>query len=189
MSELSEAMMMHIYHIVHEEQRPFSYLDFMVFDVGGQEYRMVHGTFRNNVSSLIKEGLVEISYKSSITFYTLSGVKFGKDHRIIMTGNHTGVPSSPVSLSLNISSNPLYRIIKDLPLDRSSVHDIRLKFVSPQIYSIIYSSISNKAVGVGYRINSTSLDVLLPTWRIGGLLVKVTIHRTDTVSVMIGCFS
>lgn len=148
---------------------------------------MVHGTFRNNVSHLKKEGLVEISYKSSITFYTLSGIKFGKDHGIIMTGNHTGVPSSSVSLASNISSNPLYRIIRDLPLDRSSVHDIRLKFVSPQIYSIIYSSISNKAVEVGYRVNSKSLDILLPVWKMRGLLVKVTIHRTDTVSISIGC--
>jgi hypothetical protein len=178
---------MHIYHIVHEEQRPFSYLDFMAFGVGGQEYRMVHGTFRNKVSHLIKEGLVEISYKSSITFYTLCGTKFGKDPRTRMTGGHAGVPSSSVSLASKMSSNPLYRIIRDLPLGRSSVHDIRLKFVSPQIYAKIYSSISNKAAWVGYRVNSKSLDILLPVWKIRGLILKVTIHRTDTVSIMIGC--
>lgn len=186
---LSEAMIIHIYHIVHEEQRPFSYLDFMAFEVGGQEYRMVHGTFRNKVSRLIKEGLIEISYKSSITFYTLCGIKFGKDHRVIMTGNHTGVPSSSVTLGSNISSNPLCRIIRDLPLDRSSVHDIRLKFVSPRIYTLVYPSVSSiqKVLGYGCTINSRSKDILFPAYKKGNLLIKATVHRTDTVSVVIGC--
>jgi hypothetical protein len=159
----------------------------MAFEVGGQEYRMVHGTFRNKVSRLIREGLVEIYYKSNITFYTLCGIKFGKNHRIVMTGSHTGVPTSALSSASNLSSNPLYKIIKYLPLDRNSVHDIRLKFVSPQIYAIIYSSISKRSFAFSYRINSRSKDILLPAWKIRDLLVKVTIHRTDTVSIIIGC--
>lgn len=36
-------------------------------------------------------------------------------------------------------------------------------------------------------INTRSKDILLPAWKIRDLLVKVTIHRTDTVSIMIGC--
>ena len=75
-------MIMHIHHLVHDEQRPFSYLDFMKFEVEGCEFKMTHGTFRNNVSSLMKEGLVEVSYKSNITFYTLRGIKFDKASRI-----------------------------------------------------------------------------------------------------------
>lgn len=81
---------MHIHHIVYEEHRPFSYLDFIIFEVDGKEYNMAHGTFRNNVSSLMKEGLVEVLYKSNITFYTLRGIKFDKASRFAMTGNHTG---------------------------------------------------------------------------------------------------
>jgi hypothetical protein len=110
-----------------------------------------------------------------------------------MTGNHTGVASSPISVSraesvpASISSNPLYRILKDLPLDQSSVHDIHLRFVSPQIYAIIYSSISKRSFGSNYTINSRSKDILLRAWKIRDLLVKATIHRTDTVSIMIGC--
>ena len=148
LSDLTDAMIIHIHHLVHEEQRPFSYLDFMRFEVEGREFKMTHGTFRNNVSSLMKEGLIEVSYKSSITFYTLRGLKFDKASRFAMTGNRTGVAGSPISVSpaesvpASISSNPLYRILKDLPLDQSSVHDIHLRFVSPQIYAIIYSSIS-----------------------------------------------
>lgn len=55
LSDLIDAMMMHIHHLVHDEQRPFSYLDFLRFEVDGQEYKMAHGTFRNNVSCLVKE--------------------------------------------------------------------------------------------------------------------------------------
>jgi hypothetical protein len=186
-------MIIHIHHLVHEEQRPFSYLDFMKFEVEGREFKMTHGTFRNNVSSLMKEGLVEVSYKSSITFYTLRGVKFDKASRITMTSNHTVVAGSPISVSpaepspVFISSNPLYRILKDLPLDQSSVHDIHLRFASPQSYAIIYSSISKRSFDSNYTINSRSKDILLPAWKIRDLLVKATIHRTDTVSIMIGC--
>ena len=36
-------------------------------------------------------------------------------------------------------------------------------------------------------MNTRSKDILLSTWKINDVLVKATIHRTDTVSVMIGC--
>jgi hypothetical protein len=182
-------MVIHIYHLVHEELRPFSYVDFIKFEVDGQEYKMAHGTFRNNISHLMKEGLVEVSYKSNVTFYTLRGVKFDTAGRMGVTANHAGVPviSSTSTLPLQISSNPLYRIIRDLPLDRNSVHDIRLRFVSPGIYAIISSTISNDALGSEYTVNSKSKDILLPTWKIRDLLIKVSIHRTDTVSIVIGC--
>jgi hypothetical protein len=186
-------MIMHIYHIIHEEQRPFSYLDFTRFQVDGHEYKTAHGTFRNNVSCLMKEGLVEVSYKSNITFYTLRGVKFGRARSVTVTRDHTGVPTvlsySPSSLAHSSipSSNPLYRIVRDLPLDKSSVHDIHLKFVSPRIYAITSSLISNNAMGYDSTVNSRSKDILLPVWKIRDLLIKATIHRTDTVSVVIGC--
>jgi hypothetical protein len=189
LSNLTDAMIMHIHHLVHEEQRPFSYRDFTQFEVDGQEYKMVHGSFRNNISRLIKEGLIEVSYRSNITFYTLRDVKFDKVTRTAVTGNHTGVPSSSgatVSHS-SVSSHPLYRVISDLPLDKNSVHDIRLRFVSPRIYAITSSSIANNALSYYYTINSKSKDILLPTWKIRDLLIKATIHRTDTVSVVIGC--
>ena len=40
MSELDCAMMKHISYIVHEEHRPFSYRDFLRFEVDGKEYEM-----------------------------------------------------------------------------------------------------------------------------------------------------
>jgi hypothetical protein len=163
----------------------------MRFEIDGQEYRMTHGTFRNYISRLTREGLVEISYRSNVAFYTLRGIKFDKASRIAMTLDHTGVRRFSVSVSpispLSLSSNPLYRIIRDLPLDKNSVHDIRLKFASPQIYAITSSSISSKCEGRDYTVNSKSLDILLPAWKLRGLLVKATVHRTDTVSIVVGC--
>ncbi len=182
-------MVLHMHHLVHEEQRPFSYLDFMKFAVYGQEFKMTHGSFRNKVSKLMKEGLVEVSCRSNIAFYTLRNVKFDKVSRFAVTRNHTGVPIIlGASLSQSaVSSHPLYRIIKDLPLDRSSVHDIRLRFVSPQIYAIISSFISNETLVYDYTINSKSKDIILPVWKIRDLLIKATVHRTDTISIVIGC--
>jgi hypothetical protein len=188
LSDLLEAMIMHIHHLVHEEQRSFSYLDFIKFEVDGQMYKMAHGTFRNNVSSLIKKGLIEVAYRSNIAFYTLKGIKSYKASRMTMTRDHTGVPASSLSSHpSSISSNPLYRIVKDLPLDKCSLHDIRLRFVSPRVYAIMSSSVSNNALGYDYTVNSRSKDIILPAWKIGDLLIKATIHRTDTVSIAIGC--
>jgi hypothetical protein len=178
-------MIIHIHHLVHDERTPFSYLDFMKFEVDGLEFKMTHGTFRNNISSLMKEGLVEVSYKSHITFYTLKGVKFGKARRIAMTRNHMVVT---LHTTQQLSSNPLYRIIKDLPLEKNSVHDIRLKFHVPDIYRhVIVFRTTQSSLCNDYTINPVSKDISLPAWRMENLDLKVVIHKTDTISVIVGC--
>lgn len=70
MTELDDAMK-ELAFIVLSQHRSFSYLDFMHFEVGGREYTMTSGTFRNKVSSLRKSGEVELAYRSVIAFYTL----------------------------------------------------------------------------------------------------------------------
>jgi hypothetical protein len=178
------AMLMHIYYLVHDEQMPFSYLDFMRFEVNGQEFKMSHGTFRNKISCLMKEGLVEVSYKSHISFYTLNGVTFGKASRIAMTGDHMVV--TPLTM-LQLSSNPIYRLIKDLSLGKNSVHDIRLKFHVPGIYPDVIVSQPTPSLLHDYTVNPVSKDISLPLWQIENLNVKIVIHKTDTVSVIVGC--
>jgi hypothetical protein len=37
------------------------------------------------------------------------------------------------------------------------------------------------------RLNSNSEDIVLPTWNINDLNIKVTLHRTNTVSIIVGC--
>ena len=185
-------MFMHMKQLVLKDHRPVSYSDFMEFEVNGKEYHMAHGTFRNTISHLMKAGIVEIAYRSSITFYTLKGIKFGKAGRIAVTGYHMGVPHSSTSVSSSVStsslsSHPIYRIIRDLPLDKRSVHDIHLRFASPQIYELASLSISNGTIDYDYVVNTRSKDILFRAWEINGVLIKVRVHRTDTVSIVVGC--
>lgn len=166
-------------YLVYTEHRPFSYLDFISFDTDGHKYRMAHGTFRNNISRLMKEGLVEVSCKSNLTFYSIKGVKFGNARRVAMTGNRMGVDYS--------SSNPLYRLLRDLPLGKNSIHNIRLRFTSSGIYAITASMIINHTLSYHYVVLPRSSDISFLVWPVRDLLIKVTIHKTDTVSVVIGC--
>jgi hypothetical protein len=39
-------------YLVHTQNRPFSYRDFLVFEIEGKEYRIAHGTFRNKILGL-----------------------------------------------------------------------------------------------------------------------------------------
>jgi hypothetical protein len=182
LTELTDAMMMHMYDIVHGEHRPFSYLDLLNFEVDEVSYKITHGTFRNKISKLIKEEMVEIAYKSHLTFYTLKDVTFGRNYRV--TRNHMGV-MQPNTMP-QLSSNPIYRIIKDLPLEKNSVHDIRLKFHVPDIYHNIVSRTTHSLLYDSIT-NPISKDISLPLWQIENLNVKVVIHKTDTVSVIVGC--
>jgi hypothetical protein len=165
MSELDDAMKEHIAYIVFQEHRPFSYRDFLHFEVEGKEYGMAHGTFRNKISRLIKVGEVEISYNSCLVFYTLKGTKFGKS----MTSNHMGV-----------SHNPIVKLIQNLPFDKNALHDIHLRFQVKGCWSLLSASST-------CRMHAISKDIYLPPLKVGNLRIRMTVHRTDTVSVVVGC--
>jgi hypothetical protein len=167
MRETDNAIKQHMAHIVHEEHRPFSYRDFLHFEVDGIVYKMTHGTFRNKVSRLVKDGVVELSYNSGLAFYTLKGVKFGKP----MTADHTGVTSY---------SHPVVRIIRNLPFDKTALHDIHLRFQAKGSWSVLSSS-------PVYNQDPISKDIRLRPIMIGHLRIRVTIHKTDIITVVIGC--
>jgi hypothetical protein len=65
MSDLNDAMLERMIHIVYQEQRPFSNRDFLDL--------MKPKTYRNKISKLKKDRIVELDTKSSIAFYTLKG--------------------------------------------------------------------------------------------------------------------
>jgi hypothetical protein len=84
------------------------------------------------------------------------------------------------------------RMIQDLPLDKNSLHDIRLRFEVPDIWTILSASVNvdnsqRQQQQQLLRLNPISKDIALPAWQIKGLNIKVTVHRTDTVSVVVGC--
>ncbi|HEY6885759.1 MAG TPA: hypothetical protein VI278_17130, partial [Nitrososphaeraceae archaeon] len=154
MSDLDCAMMEHICYIVHEEHRPFSHRDLLRFTVDEKEYKIAHGTFRNKISQLMREGKVELAYNAGIALYTLKGITFGKP-KFTMTPNHTGVPLQ----------DPIIKLIKSLPMDRGALHDIRLRFNVPGIWSIL-------STGSQLMVDPISKDIMLQTCEIDGLLIR-----------------
>jgi hypothetical protein len=185
MSELDDAMQEHMAYLVFIERRTFSYLDFLSFEVNGKEYRMEHGTFRNKISKLKKIDQVELAYNSAPAFYTLKGVKFAKP----MTRNHMGVVSSVTAVTGVINSTPpsICSIIKELPSNNNSLHDIHLKFQVPDIWTIVSSSSPSSSLSSKYRARPVSKDIALPLLNIDNLKIRTTIHRTDTVTVVVAC--
>jgi hypothetical protein len=166
--------MKRIREIVSNEHRPISFLDFLPsFEIEGKEYHVKYGTLRNILSNLRRAHQIQIDYKTKQTFYTLPGTTFGRS-QMTMTPYHMGVPPSSSSAYNNDS---IYRLIQNLPLGRNALHDIHLRLDVEGIWSVLSTT---------FKIDSFSKDIRLPVWDIRGLSVKTTIHRTDTVSVVVG---
>ena len=164
--------------IVAEEQRPFSVSDFRRFEVDGKEYRMSAGTCRNYFVKLKRERIIKFAYRSGLAFYTLPGRKFPKS----MTSDHMG-GTSFFSSSLEAGrKTTIYKWIKNLPVEKQSVHNLRLTFSTIgiwKVFSAIYHTQAN---------DSHNMDIRLSTWTFPvDIDVSVTIHHTDTVSVAIAC--
>jgi hypothetical protein len=158
----------HMAQIVFTENRPFSYRDFLVFEVEGKEYRVKHGTFRNKIGTFKKAGKVELDYNAGTAFYTLKGRRIGR-----MAPDHTGV--------CHPKMDSLSRLFYNLPTGTPAVHDIRLKF---QVHNI-WSKLSSNRPEI--PVNQRSKDICIPTWRFDSLLVRTVVHRSDTVSVIVAC--
>ena len=126
--KLDYPMKIHMQRIVLIERRPFCFCDFLDFEVDGKRYNMTHGTFRNKISILMKNGYVQLQYYSGPAFYSLKGVNFTKP-KPGMTDNHTVVPS--------LSSVSSVSFIDNLPADKHALHDIRFRFKVDNIWTVI----------------------------------------------------
>lgn len=176
MHKLLGAMKLKMKEIVLLEQRPFCFADFKEFEVGDQKYGMRHGTFRNNISRLMKGGEVELAFRSRPAFYTIPGKKFSKT----MTLDRLGVSSVIIDRSI-LKSMPIYNWLKNQPFEKQSLHNIRLRFKCPGLW-YVFSKIHPALV------NPDNMDIILPSSVYFNYLdVTVTIHHTDTVSVAISC--
>ena len=194
MTDLNTAVWNRMVEIVHLEHRPFSHIDFVPhFSVFGQDWSIGNGTFRNKISLLRKDGKIDLVYYSPQAFYTIVGVKFEKPLDV-----HTWVKDPLLSIlrqqlegehqpqysDRRIANHPIYRIIQNLPFDRNALHDIRLRLRVHGIWNIFNNYIKNYE-----RFNPISKDILFRTFRIDELIIRVTVHRTDTISIIIGCSS
>jgi hypothetical protein len=159
-------------YIVFHENRPFCANDFLRFQCEGKEHQPKYGTIRNKFAKFTKKGIIELNVKGNPSFYTLKGHKFGRKS---MTLNHAG--GNHLALS---SNHPLYKMLQNMVLDKQAVHNIRLRLEVPDIYNTI--SFLHK-----FDINPVSKDIETPYWNVNYAKVQIRIHKTNTVSVIIGC--
>lgn len=173
----NDIMFQRIRYIVTVEHRPFSYQDFLDL--------MKHGTFRNKISKLRREGIVELVRNSHVTLYTLKGYSFG--NRLPMTISPMDISSvipvtGVISLTAASETNNFLGYLKSLNTSTNSIHDIHTKFTVPYIYRIVSSNPKYSKL-----INPVSKDIVLGIDIIEELRLSTTIHRTDTVTVSLGC--
>jgi hypothetical protein len=153
-------------YIVFLENRPFSYLDFIPkFEVNGTTYAMKYGTLRNYFLKLRKNGDIELDYRSKQAFYTIKGQKFGK-HKL-MTSNHMGGVE-------RFSSDPMVKLISNLPMQGNALHDIHLRFSSGGLWSIV-------SADSRFKVDAFSKDIPLNPYRIGNLNIRTSIHKTTEI--------
>jgi hypothetical protein len=197
-SPVQEAMIEHLAYIVLAEGRPARTRDFLNFEVNGVAYSLKPGTIRNHLSHLRRLGEIEIDCKSVCTFYTLPGYR--RQTLSTMTPDHTSVISG--------GRRDLASLIQRLAFGTASVHNVRLRFTVAGIYDAlsILSSPSTKvssadavaridtrpsqnaATLASLSTTKRSKDLVLRVMRLDkGLAGKVTVHRGDTVSVILGC--
>jgi hypothetical protein len=97
-----------------------------------------------------------------------------------MTLDHVGVPNTIINQSA-LKAMPIYNWLKRQPMEKQSLHNIRLRFESAGLWDI-YSKMNTIVV------NPDNKDITLPSSVYFDYLeVAVTIHHTNTVSVAISC--
>jgi hypothetical protein len=171
LTEPDDAMLKHIEYVNSHEKRAICVLDCRRFEVDDKEYEMTSGTFRNKISKFLKEGKVVFQFRSGHSYYSLPGYKFTKS----MTDDHVGVP---VKIG---RQTPIYKLLKDRPREKQSVHDIRLTFVAKGIWKHVSSKFP-------ICINENNNDVSLKSLQFSDdIIVKITVHHSDTVSIAIAC--
>ncbi len=164
--------------IVNVEERPFSFRDFLSFDYNGISHKFDHGTIRNYFSILKKQGKIECLYKTTVAFYTLKGVKVGKS----ITLHRGGV----LTQSLDYKQHRFLQFVENLPMDEPGVHNIRLRFTAKGLWGIIpqYSDSEYLIKNIDMKSNR---DIVLYDMDFKDHLIKTTIHKTDTVEVIVAC--
>jgi hypothetical protein len=160
--------------IVYGESRPCCFKDFINFELNGVPYKYSHGTIRNILSILRKQGKIEIAFKSIPAFYTLKGVNFGKQ----MTPNHT-------EGTFNSVQRNLFQFLGTIKVKEGpEVHDVNLGFRARAIWNIASKTNSNLIANKDEKNNK---DITLKKIYHDNLEITPTIHHTNNVSIVVGC--
>ncbi|CAN5865413.1 hypothetical protein BH23THE1_BH23THE1_13560 [soil metagenome] len=165
--------------IVNEEKRPFSFKDFLFFEYNGITHKFDHGTVRNYFSILKKQGKIEHLYTTSMAFYTLTGVKVGKPVTHYRAGGSYG-------FIFNHKTNRFSQYVENLPMDESGVHNIRLRFTAKGLWKILPMCSDYEYLIKNIDMKSNR-DIVLYDMDFKDHVIKATIHKTDTVEVIVVC--
>lgn len=187
MSKLDDAFLKHFEYLNKIEGIPVCYKDFEYFVVDGVSYRMMHGTFRNKVSKLIREGLVELYYNSKVAFYVLKGVRFGK-HNEAAAFDRTMEqrPYCHTCRSCHLQDdddcpvNSLFKAIDSIPKENNGLHNIHLKFQTQDIWTVL-------SEGGRYPIDPKNKGIKLQLFNISNMRITLSVYPTDTCSVTVAC--
>ena len=145
------------YRINMDKGCGFSYLDFT------GRYR--HGTIRNSLVKLRNRGLIYPVFRSTIAFFAVRGSSISPKY----TRKMTSIPTGGLSLLLSM-----------LPIDDDAVHDLRLSFVAKGFYDALLVE--------GWSIDKTNHDIALRSIKFpNGRIVKVRVHKTGRVTILVGC--
>ena len=177
LNEFDNAIKKHMEFITYQEHRPFTYRDFLEFEENDKKCKVAYGTFRNKINTIFKDE-VEVLYYSPLAYYTLKGNTFANS----VTGTHTmdQTYNNDTNKYAHISNHPLYKIIKNLPFGKKSIHDIRLRLDASNIWQYLLSS--------DYKIsNLCNQDIYLLDGEENNIKFSVTVHKTDTISISLAC--
>jgi len=177
MAELDDVMKEHMAYLVFNEHKPFSYKDFMYFEVNGKSYTADYGTFRNKISKMRQNGEVEIHVKSNPCFYTLKGYRF--DNGKVMTDNHMEVNNITTQ---KIIHHPLYHILESTVFGERAVHNLHSCFNTMGIYTYLSSNHNIKR-----ELIKNSKGLSFQYFDIDTFTIIITIYPNSTCTIVIGC--
>ena len=140
-----DAMLEHFAILLYCEHRPACWLDFIDFTVDGRRYLLKRGTIRNNLSYLCRLGLIEFTYRSINSYYTVPGEGYRKTSS--MTLNH-----------IRVYKHDLAAMIERMAFDTPGAHDIHLRFNCEMIWDIL-SVLASPPSSVS-PMNSNPVDIL-----------------------------
>jgi hypothetical protein len=171
-----DVMLEHLAYLVLHENIPVCWRDFQKFVVDGKEYSLKKGTIRNNLSRLKRLGLIEFSYRSIDAYYSLHGETNRK------TSTMTAHPA-------RVYRHDLAAMIERMAFDTPAAHDIHLRFKSQMIWhtlSVLASAPFSQSTTLSAQ--PVSRDIVLPQMSLDiGIRGIVTVHKSDTVSVILSC--
>lgn len=165
-----------ITQIVTRENRPVSYKDLSAFEWNGQIVKYGYQPLRNLISQLSKEGKIYTVYRSPQSFYAPTGVSFGRAS--------TSPSIYVLKPQLSSKQKSFLKFLKISELKYPAIHDIRLNFVYKGLHELLLKADSNLIISKDDLFNK---NITLKDITYDDITLKIIIHNTDKVSVIVSC--